>query len=465
MVRRAAGAVKRNGGRAAPRKRRLPARSPICDHTSDRENEMSEQEPGFSTLSIHAGARPDPTTGARITPIYQTTAFVFDDVDHAASLFGLQAFGNIYTRITNPTTAVLEERVAALEGAPAALGVASGHGAQALVFQALMVPGDEFIASTKLYGGSINQFNHAFKSFGWQVKWADTDEPQSFQAAVTEKTKAIFVESIANPGGVITDLDAIAAIAKKANVPLIVDNTLATPYLLRPLEHGADIIVHSATKYLGGHGNSMGGVIVDCGSFNWFGDKRYPMLSAPRPEYNGMILAETFGNFAFAIACRVLGLRDLGPAISPFNSFLILTGIETLSLRMQRHCDNALAVAQHLEKHEKVGWVSYAGLPGNRYYELARKYCPKGAGGVFTFGVKGGYEAGISLVRNLKLFSHLANIGDTRSLVIHPASTTHRQLNDAQKTAAGAGPDVVRLSIGIEDVADLIADLDQALEG
>jgi O-acetylhomoserine (thiol)-lyase len=424
---------------------------------------MSHDEPGFSTLSIHAGSRPDPTTGARITPIYQTTAFVFDDVDHAASLFALQAFGNIYTRITNPTTAALEERIAALEGAPAGLAVASGHAAQALVFHALMTPGDEFIASTKLYGGSINQFNHAFKSFGWNVKWADPDKPDTFRAALTDKTKAIFLESIANPGGVVCDIDAIAAIAREARVPLIVDNTLATPYLIRPLDHGADIIVHSATKYLGGHGNSMGGAIVDCGTFEWLGDARYPMLSAPRPEYSGMILAETFGNFAFAIACRVLSLRDLGPAISPFNAFLILNGIETLSLRMQRHCDNALAVARHLESHPKVGWVSYAGLESSPYYGLARRLCPLGVGGVFTFGVKGGYAAGVELVRSLRLFSHVANIGDTRSLVIHPASTTHRQLSDAQKTAAGAGPDVVRLSIGLEDVKDLIADLDAAL--
>ncbi len=424
---------------------------------------MTNDEPGFSTLSIHAGARPDPTTGARITPIYQTTAFVFDDVDHAASLFGLQAFGNIYTRITNPTTAALEERVAALEGAPAALAVASGHAAQAIAFHTLMQPGDEFVASTKLYGGSINQFNHAFKNFGWQVKWANPDDLDAVRAAVNEKTKAIFIELIANPGGVVTDIEGVAAIAKDAKIPLIVDNTLATPYLIRPFDHGADIVVHSATKYLCGHGNSMGGVIVDGGSFEWMGDARYPMLSAPRPEYNGMTLAETFGNFAFAIACRVLGLRDLGPAISPFNSFLILTGIETLSLRMQRHCDNALVVARHLAGHDKVGWVSYAGLPGNRYNELARRYCPKGAGGVFTFGVKGGYEAGVALVSKLQLFSHVANIGDTRSLVIHPASTTHRQLADAQRIAAGAGPDVVRLSIGLEDVADLIADLDQAL--
>jgi O-acetylhomoserine (thiol)-lyase len=424
---------------------------------------MTAEEPGFSTLSIHAGARPDPTTGARVTPIYQTTAFVFDDVDHAASLFGLQAFGNIYTRITNPTTAALEERVAALEGAPAALAVASGHAAQAIVFHTLLQPGDEFVASTKLYGGSINQFNHAFKNFGWQVRWADPDNLDALRAAITDKTKAIFIESIANPGGVVTDIGAIAMIAKQAKIPLIVDNTLATPYLTRPIDHGADIIVHSATKFLCGHGNSMGGIIVDGGSFEWLGDKRYPMLSAPRPEYNGMIFAETFGNFGFAVACRALGLRDLGPAISPFNAFLILTGIETLSLRMRRHCDNALAVAEHLAAHPAVGWVSYAGLPGNRYHELAKRYCPKGAGGVFTFGVRGGYQAGVKLVGKLQLFSHVANIGDVRSLVIHPASTTHRQLSDAQKVAAGAGPDVVRLSIGLEDVEDLIADLDQAL--
>jgi len=424
---------------------------------------MSNQEPGFSTLSIHAGARPDPTTGARVTPIYQTTAFVFDDVDHAASLFGLQAFGNIYTRITNPTNAALEERVAALEGCPAALAVASGHAAQMLVFHTLLRPGDEFVASTKLYGGSINQFNNSFKNFGWTVRWANPDEPETFKAAINEKTRAVFTESVANPGGVVCDIDAIAKIAHDAKLPLIVDNTMATPYLIRPAEHGADIIVHSATKFLGGHGNSMGGIIVDCGSFEWLGDARYPMLSAPRPEYNGMVLSETFGNFAFAIACRVLGLRDLGPALSPFNAFLILTGIETLSLRMRRHCDNALAVAKHLAAHDKVTWVNYAGLPTNKDYALAQKLCPKGVGAVFTFGVKGGYEAGIDLVKRLNLFSHVANIGDTRSLVIHPASTTHRQLTDAQKVAAGAGPDVVRLSVGLEDVEDLIADLNQAL--
>ncbi len=425
--------------------------------------DQTPKAPGFATLAVHAGANPDPATKARITPIYQTASYVFDDVDHAASLFGLQAFGNIYTRITNPTNGALEERVAALEGGSAALAVASGHAAEFLTFHTLMQPGDEFVASSKLYGGSINQFNHSYKNFGWTPKWADPDDLASIEAAISPRTKAIFIESIANPGGIICDIEAIAKIARRARVPLIVDNTLATPYLLRPIEYGADIVVHSATKFLGGHGNSIGGLIVDGGSFDWMADTRYPMLSTPRPEYNGMVLGQTFGNFAFAIACRVLGLRDLGPAMAPFNAFLFLTGIETLPLRMQRHSENALAVAQHLSNHDKVKWVSYAGLPGDRYYNLAKKYCPKGAGAVFTFGLKGGYDAGIALVKNLKLFSHLANVGDTRSLVIHPASTTHRQLTDEQKTVAGAGPDVVRLSVGIEDAADLIADLDQAL--
>ena len=424
---------------------------------------MTDRQPGFNTLAIHAGATPDPATGARATPIYQTTSFVFDDVDHAASLFGLQAFGNIYTRITNPTNAVLEERIAALEGGTAALAVASGHAAEFLTLHALMQPGDEFVAANKLYGGSINQFNHSYKNFGWQVVWADTDDPDSFERAITPRTKAIFCESIANPGGVITDIAALSVIAKRHNIPLIVDNTMATPYLIKPFEHGADIVVHSATKFLGGHGNSIGGLIVDGGTFQWQGDARYPMLSQPRPEYAGMVLAETFGNFGFAIAVRVLSLRDLGPSLSPFNAFLILNGIETLPLRMQRHSDNALKVATFLAGHDLVAWVSYPGLETDRYHALAQRYTPKGAGAVFTFGLKGGYEAGVKLVSNLQLFSHLANIGDTRSLVIHPASTTHRQLTDAQKSAAGAGPEVVRLSIGIEDPQDLIDDLDAAL--
>lgn len=420
--------------------------------------------PGFDTMAIHAGAQPDPATGARATPIYQTTSFVFDDVDHAASLFGLQAFGNIYTRITNPTTAVLEEKVAALEGGTAAVALASGHAAQLLIFHTLLQPGDEFIAARQLYGGSINQFNHSFKKFDWNVVWADVNDLESLEKAVTPKTKAIFIESLANPGGLVTDIEGISRIAKQAGVPLIVDNTLATPYLCRPIEHGADIVVHSLTKFMGGHGNSMGGVIVDAGTFNWSREGRYPTLSEPCESYQGIKIHETFGNFAFAIACRVLGLRDLGPAISPMNSFMILTGMETLSLRMQRHCDNALAVAEWLNGHEKVSWVNYAGLPGDRHHALQQRYCPKGAGAVFTFGVKGGYESGIKVVSNVNLLSHLANIGDTRSLIIHPASTTHRQLPEAQQIAAGAGPDVIRLSIGIEDKADIIADLEQALK-
>src|SRR5438445_112277 len=433
------------------------------DQARNRTHRMTDRLPGFATLAVHAGAQPDPTTGARATPIYQTTSFVFNDADHAASLFGLQAFGNIYTRITNPTTSVLEERVAALEGGTAALATASGHAAQVVVFQMLLQPGDEFIAARKLYGGSINQFNHAFKSFGWNVVWADPDDIETFERAVTPHTKAIFIESIANPGGSVTDIEAISAVARKAGVPLIVDNTLATPYLIRPIDHGADIVVHSLTKFLGGHGNSIGGIIVDAGTFDWSKDNKYPMLSEPRPEYHGIKIQETFGNFAFAIACRVLGLRDLGPALSPFNAFLILTGIETLPLRMQKHCDNAKAIAEWLSAHPAVASVNYAGLSGDKYNNLARKYAPKGAGAVFTFTLRGGYEAGVKLVSNLKLFSHLANVGDTRSLVIHPASTTHSQLDDAAKIKSGAAPDVVRLSIGIEDKEDLIADLEQAL--
>jgi O-acetylhomoserine (thiol)-lyase len=424
---------------------------------------MTERQPGFSTLAIHAGATPDPATGARATPIYQTSSFVFDDVDHAASLFALQAFGNIYTRIGNPTCAVLEERVAALEGGTAALAVASGHAAEHLVFHTLLEPGDEFIAAKKLYGGSINQFNHAYKKFGWNVVWAESDDPSTFEKALSPRTKAIFIESIANPGGVVVDIAAIAKIADKAGIPLIVDNTMATPYLIRPFDHGAHIVVHSLTKFLGGHGNSIGGIIVDGGKFDWIKSGRYPSLSKPRPEYGNMVLGETFGNFAFAIACRVLGLRDLGPALAPFNAFMILQGIETLPLRMQRHCDNALTVAKYLAKHKAVEWVSYPGLATDKYHALAKQYAPKGAGAVFTIGLKGGYDAGVKLVSELKLFSHLANIGDTRSLVIHPASTTHRQLTDEQKRISGAGPEVVRLSIGLEDSADIIADLNQAL--
>ncbi len=419
--------------------------------------------PGFDTLAIHAGAAPDSATGARITPIYQTTAFVFNDVQHASDLFALRAFGNIYTRIMNPTQSVLEAKVAALEGGTAALAVASGHAAQLLVFHTMMQPGDEFVAARQLYGGSINQFNHSFKSFGWNVIWADSEDISSFEKAITPKTKAIFIESVCNPGGRITDIEAVAKIAAKAGIPLIVDNTLATPYLCNPFKHGANIVLHSLTKFMGGHGNSMGGVIVDGGNFDWSASGKYPLLSEPNESYHGLKLHETFGGIAFAIACRVLGLRDLGPAIAPLNSFLILTGMETLALRMRKHCDNTLDVATWLSKHPKVAWVNYAGLPGDKHYALHQKYAPKGAGAVFTFGLRGGYDAGVKLVSDVKLFSHLANIGDTRSLIIHPSSTTHSQLTKEQQVKAGAGPDVVRLSVGIEDVKDIIADLEQGL--
>jgi O-acetylhomoserine (thiol)-lyase len=417
----------------------------------------------FDTLAVHAGAAPDPTTKARVTPIYQTTSFVFDDADHAAKLFGLQEFGNIYTRLGNPTWNVLEERIAALEGGTAALATASGHSAQLLAFHTLLEAGDEFLAGQKLYGGSITQFGHSFRKMGWKVHFVDSDDPENFRKAMTPKTKAIFVESLANPGGIVTDIEAIAKIAHEAGVPLIVDNTLASPYLCRPIEWGADIVVHSMTKFLGGHGNSIGGVLVDGGRFDWSASDKFPTLSKPVESYQGIEIHKTFGNIAFAIAARVVGMRDLGPAISPFNAFMILTGTETLPLRMQRHCDNALKLAEFLRSHEKVAWVSYPGLTNDPYHALAQKYLPKGAGAVFTFGVKGGYDAGVKVVSNVKLFSHLANIGDVRSLIIHPASTTHRQLSDAQKQAAGAGPDVVRLSVGIENAEDLIADIDQAL--
>ncbi|WP_295896179.1 O-acetylhomoserine aminocarboxypropyltransferase [uncultured Bartonella sp.] len=425
---------------------------------------MTKAKPGIETLAVHAGTAPEPTTGARITPIYQTTAYVFKDADQAANRFALTEPGNIYGRITNPTQAVLEEKIAALEGGTAGLATASGHAAEFLTFHTLMEPGENFVAGRQLYGGSINQFANAFKSFNWQVRWADSEDPQSFQKQIDEKTRAVFIESFANPGGIVVDIEAIAKVAHAHGIPVIVDNTLATPYLLRPIEHGADIVIHSLTKFIGGHGNSMGGLLVDGGTFDWGKSGHYKKLTEPRPDYAGLVIYEATGNTAFATAARVLGMRDFGPTISPFNAFLILTGAETLPLRMQKHCDNALAVAQFLEKHEKVSWVNYAGLPSNKYHKLQQRYAPKGAGSVFTFGVKGGYEAGVKFASSLNLFSLLANIGDTRSLVIHPASTTHRQLTDSQKVAAGAGPDVVRLSIGIEDVNDIIGDISQALD-
>ena len=427
---------------------------------------MTNQKPresGFETRAIHAGAQPDPYTGARITPIYQSTAFVFDSVDHAASLFNLQTFGYIYSRLTNPTVSVFEERIANLEGGRAAVATASGHSAQFLAFVTLLEAGDEFVASRNLYGGSITQFGHSFKKLGWTCHFVDPHEPANFEHAITPRTKALFVENLANPGGIVVDLEPVAAIAKRHGIPLIVDNTLASPYLCRPFEWGADIVIHSATKFIGGHGSAMGGVIVESGRFDWSQNDKFPSLSKPEPAYHGLTFHETFGDFGFTMKARAVGLRDYGPTLAPFTAFLLIQGVETLPLRMQRHSDNALAVAEYLERHPKVSWVSYAGLRSSRYHVLAQKYLPRGAGGLFSFGLKGGFDAGVKLVEGCELFSHLANLGDTRSLILHPASTTHRQLTEEQRIASGAGDEVVRLSVGIESVDDIIHDLDQTL--
>ena len=426
---------------------------------------MTDQK--LETLTIHAGCEPDPTTKARITPIYQTASYVFDSPEHAANLFSLAEFGNIYSRIMNPTNDALEKKIAALEGGVGALGVASGHAAQLIAFHTLMEPGCNIVAAKKLYGGSLNQLGESFRKFGWETRFVDADDASNVAAAIDDKTRCVFIESLANPGGAVSDIAAIAKVAHDAGVPLMVDNTMATPALCRPFEHGADIVVHSCTKFLNGHGNAVGGLIVDSGKFDWkaHGDK-YASLTQPNGSYHGAVLVdalEPVGPVAFIIACRVLGLRDLGPAMAPMNAFLALTGMETLALRMERHCSNALAVATWLKAHPAVAWVSYAGLDGDPYQPLAERYLGGKGGAVFTFGLKGGYEAGKQLVSSVELFSHLANIGDTRSLIIHPASTTHSQLSEEELVSAGAGPDVVRLSIGIEHVDDIIADLDRAL--
>jgi O-acetylhomoserine (thiol)-lyase len=426
---------------------------------------MSEKKPdyGLETRAVHAGARPDPTTGARATPIYQTTSYVFDDVDHAASLFNLQTFGYIYSRLTNPTVAVLEERVANLEDGRAAVACASGHAAQFLAFFTLLEPGDHIVASRYLYGGSVTQFTQSFKKLGWHTDLVDPADFDAVEAAIRPNTKAIFAEALANPGGIVVDLEPLATIARNHAIPLVVDNTMATPWLCQPIHWGADIVIHSATKFIGGHGNSMGGVVVESGKFDWFASGKFPGMTEPEPAYHGLTFAETFGDFGFTMKARAVGLRDFGPSLSPTNAFNLITGCETLPLRMQRHCDNAMEVAAFLEDHPKVTWVSYAGLASSPYHALARKYLKNGFGSVFTFGVKGGFDAGTRVVEASNLFSHLANIGDTRSLIIHPASTTHRQLSPEQRVAADVGDDTIRLSIGIETVADLIRDLDQAL--
>ncbi|WP_039019560.1 O-acetylhomoserine aminocarboxypropyltransferase/cysteine synthase family protein [Halocynthiibacter namhaensis] len=418
---------------------------------------------GFDTQQIHAGSHPDPATGARQTPIYQSTAYVFRDAEHAAKLFNLQEVGYIYSRLTNPTVAVLQERIATLEGGAGAVCCSSGHAAQIMALFPLMAPGRNIVASTRLYGGTLTQFSQTIKRFGWEAKFVDFDDTDAVAAAIDDDTRAVFCETIANPGGVITDLDAISSVTKAAGVPLIVDNTTATPYLCRPFEHGATLVVHSTTKYLTGNGTVTGGCVVDSGTFDWSASDKFPSLSAPEPAYHGMKFHETFGALAFTFHGIAVGLRDLGMTMNPQAAHYTLMGIETLSLRMQRHVENAAKIAAWLETDPRIEAVGWAGLPTSPYRERAERICPKGAGALFTIALKGGYDACVKTVDGLNIFSHVANLGDARSLIIHPASTTHRQLTEDQQIAAGAAPNVVRLSIGIEDAADLIADLDQAI--
>src|SRR5579872_6597902 len=423
--------------------------------------EKAERPLGFATRSLHAGHTPDKASLARAVPIYQTTSFVFENSAHAASLFALQQFGNIYSRIMNPTTDVFEQRVAALEGGVAALATSSGQSAQFLAISSLMEQGDELVAASTLYGGTYTQFDVSFRRIGINVKFVEPDNPENFRKAITPRTRALYGETIANPRMNILDIERVATIAHEAGVPLVIDNTMASPYLCRPIEYGADIVVHSATKFLGGHGTSIGGIIIDSGKFVC--NEKFPAITEPSPGYHGMKFAELFGNLAYIIKVRVEGLRDFGPCVSPFNSFLFLQGIETLKYRMEQHSRNALEVAQWLGKHPAISWVKYPGLPSSPYYKLSQKYLPKGCGSIVTFGIKGGLEAGKKLIDSVQIFSHLANLGDAKSLIIHPASTTHQQLSDSQQSEAGVTKDLVRISVGIEDVDDLIWDLDQAI--
>jgi O-acetylhomoserine (thiol)-lyase len=423
----------------------------------------SDRPYGFNTRALHAGQRPDPTTGARAMPIYQTSSYVFEDTDHAATLFALQRFGNIYTRIMNPTTAAFEERMASLEGGVGALAVASGQSAQFVAMFTLLGEGDEIVASNTLYGGTYTQFDISFRKMGIQTTFVDAADPENFRRAITPKTRALYAETLGNPKIDVLDIEAVAKIAHENGIPLVVDNTFATPYLCRPIEWGADIVVHSATKFIGGHGTSIGGVIVDSGKFRWDNGK-FPGMTEPSKGYHGIRFYETFGNFAWIMKARVESLRDMGPALSPFNSFLFLQGLETLGLRMDRHVANAKAVAEFLRAHPSVVWVNYPSLADSPYHALAQKYVPKGPGAIFTFGVKGGFNAGKRFIESLQLFSHLANVGDAKSLVIHPASTTHAQLSEEEQLSGGITPDMIRLSIGLEDIEDLLWDLDQALQ-
>jgi O-acetylhomoserine (thiol)-lyase len=423
---------------------------------------MADREFGFETLCLHAGQIPDAQTGSRAVPLYQTTSYVFDSADHAASLFNLQTFGNVYTRLSNPTTAVFEERMAAIEGGRAAVAAASGQSAEMLAFLNILEAGDHIVSSSKLYGGTHTMLSVNFRKFGIEATLVDPDDPENFRKALKPNTKAFFSETLGNPAINVIDIAAIAAIAHEAGVPFIVDNTAASPYLCQPIAHGADIVVHSATKFIGGHGTSMGGVVVESGKFPWDNGK-FPGMTEPSPGYHGVKFYETFGDFGFTMKARMEILRVFGPSLAPFNSWLLLQGLETLPVRMERHVENAMRVAQFLESHGKVSWVNYPGLPGNRYHALATRYMPKGAGSLLSFGIEGGFDAGVKFIEALQFVSHLANIGDAKSLVIHPASTTHRQLSEEDLVKAGVPPDMVRLSIGLETIDDILWDLDRAL--
>ena len=424
---------------------------------------MADRAFGIETLCLHAGQIPDPVTGSRAAPIYQTTSYVFDSADHAASLFNLQTFGNVYSRISNPTVSVFEERMAALEGGRAALAAASGMSAQSVALLTLAEAGDEIVAARTLYGGTYSQLDVSLRKLGINTVFVDTDDPENFRRALGDKTKCIFAETIGNPRLNVLDIETVAGIARAHGVPLVIDNTLASPILCRPLEWGADIVVHSATKFIGGHGTTMGGVIVESGKFPW-GNGKFPGMTEPSRGYHGVIFFETFGDFGFTMKARMETLRTFGPALAPFNAFLLLQGLETLHLRMERHCRNTQAVAQFLAQHPLVKWVNYPGLEHNPYHALAEKYMPMGAGAILSFGLKGGETAGVRFIESVQFLSHLANVGDARTLVIHPASTTHRQLSEEEQIAAGVPPDLVRLSIGIETLDDILWDIDQALQ-
>lgn len=423
---------------------------------------MADRTFGFDTLSLHAGQIPDAATGSRAVPIYQTSAYVFDSPEHAASLFNLQTFGNVYSRLSNPTVAVFEERIASLEGGRAAVATGSGMSAQMIALLNVCEAGDQIVAARTLYGGTHTQLSVNFKKLGIETVFVDSADPENFARAITPQTKALYAETLGNPSLNVLDIEAVARIGQQAGVPLFVDNTFASPYLCRPFEWGAAITLHSATKFIGGHGTTMGGVIIESGKFPW-DNGRFPSMTEPSPGYHGVRFFETFGDFGFTMKCRMEGMRTFGPALSPFNAFLLLQGVETLSLRMDRHCSNALAVAQYLEKHPKVAWVNYPSLPNHPDHALAKKYMPKGAGAVLSFGVKGGTAAGQKFIEHVSFLSHLANIGDAKTLVIHPASTTHRQLSEEQQIAAGVPPDLIRLSVGLETLDDIVWDIDQAL--